>query len=864
MTPADHPLLLDLGAVAEAGRELVGGKAQSLGVLTAAGFSVPGGFVLTTCALDQFLAAPALTARVAEVTRALANGAGEPDEAMLAAVRADVLAAPLPATLADALHAAYTARFPGAAAVAVRSSGTREDLEGASFAGQYETFLNVRGAAELERAVKQCWASLWQPRVLAYARHRGGGADGLSMSVVVQELVAADVAGVLFTVNPLTGDESEALIEAVPGLGEALVSGKVNVDRYVVDVARGATLRREIGAKETKIVAAVQGTEEVALAGSETEAPTLDEAQLRALTELGAAIQEHYGRPMDIEWVYAGGRLSVVQARPITQLNFAPELGEWTTADFRDGGVSAGVCSPFMYSLYELAMSHSMPDYFKDLRLVPRDHDTAWIRMFFARPYWSMGEVKRALERIPGYREDSFHADLGIGADPEHPGKTTPTTVGGVVRALPTLFALLRSYKERLAINRAYVAGFAERKRPFDLTANELRGLDAATFEERIEQLITSFYLDTESTYFFTIYNTSNSKLDFSSAFAKVNQACGGGLGELDLVSGLTNLSHLRPMKDMHRVLTELRAAGRSVDDIVVRDFAQRWGHHGRKELDIRVPRWADDLGFVRDMLERALAAFDPASDPDAHERAQRARFETARAQVVRGLRWRPFLRRSFAKKLERMRTYAWWREEMRDYSSYLYHLVRAWTLESARRLVAAGVLAEVEDIWALPFQDALAAGRGTLSAAEVRARVRAGQRLLRSFRNFANPNEIRSHGASRTPASVASGNALRGTGCSPGRVTARARVVRTLEEAAAIEAGEVLVTLFTDPGWTPLFARIAAVVTETGGVLSHAAVISREYGIPAVLAVAGATRAIRDGDTVTIDGAAGTVDLVR
>ncbi len=861
-TPADaRALVLPLEAIGDAELAMVGGKAHSLGVLAEGGFPVPRGVVLTTRALELYLVATPLGEESMALNHTLA--AGElPDGEALAGFRQRLVAGALPAEVSTALARAYAA-LGDDIAVAVRSSGTREDLEGASFAGQYETFLNVRGLAAVEEAVKKCWASLWEPRVLTYALERGGGASELQMAVVVEELVDADVAGVLFTINPLTGLEREVLIEAVFGLGEALVSGKVNADRYIVDIHSGTLLREEINEKQLKIAVADDGTVEIALEPDAAQARTLEAAQLRELADTAGAIQEHYGRPMDVEWTYRGGELAIVQARPVTQFAFSADIGEWTTADFRDGGVSSSVCSPFMFSLYEVAFNNSLPRYLKMLRLIPRDFDSSWCRMFFARPYWSMGYVKRALAKIPGYDEDSFEADLGIDPDPSHTGKKTAVSVSGVIGALPTLFALKYGFRQRLARNREFARTFAEQKEPYDIDNAALQALERNKFVRTFEHVITSFYLHIETSYFTTIYNTTNAKLELKPAFDKAKAACGGNLDELKLVGGLTNLSHIRPLKDMQRTLQRLHRNGKPLDDETVRDFATRWRHNSRKVLDIRVPRWVDDLGFVRSVLERALADFTEESDPTRSELAQLAEYDAERARAECALRWKPIARYSFLNKLKLVRRYAWWREEMRDYSSYAYYVVRNWSLEAGRRLVDEGVFDAPDDVWHLKFQEVIEILNGRVSAAEARKQVSKGRWLMRSFRNFDNPNEIGArYDYDDREDAIPTGKILEGTGCSSGRVTARARVVGNLEEMDCVERGDILVTHFTDPGWTPLFARIAGVVTETGGVLSHAAVISREYGIPAVLAVKGATRAIADGSTITVDGSRGVVEL--
>jgi phosphohistidine swiveling domain-containing protein len=841
---------------------LVGGKAASLGTLCEAGFRVPPGLALSTRAFREHLEAAGLTLELQRIQRELASGEPPPYAHQLKQLREELISTPLSEALQAELRAQLTEFQLLEVPLAVRSSGTQEDLEGASFAGQYQTLLNVRGFDAVTAAVRQCWASLFESRVLEYLRHRGAVKAELSMGVVVQQLVPSELSGVLFTLNPLTGREGEAVVEAVFGLGESLVGGKVNGDRFVL--RDGQVVTEEISHQAMEVISLPQGgTEELPLGEAQGSRRTLTVAQLVELSELAAAIQEDAGRPMDVEWAYAGGQLFVLQSRPITKLHFQIE-GEWTTADFKDGGVSSDVCSPFMWSLYELSLERSFSEYFTEIKLLKkRAPPVKWGRMFFARPYWNMGQVKELLLALPGFNERSFDTDLGVEVDYEGPGRTTGISFGGLLSALPVLFALEKSYKERLESAQRWVAAFARAKEPYELTPEALSALSPSHFAGLYRALIYGLYYETESRYFCTIYNTSNSKLDFKVQFEKANAAVGGDLDYLKLVGGLKNLSHLRPMIDLHKRLLGLHRAGGKLDDRMVASFARSWRHHSRKELDIRVPRWDEDHPHVRAMLEGALASFRPDDDPEGRESSQHAEYLAERERAIRALG--PIARRSFAKKLDRVRAYAWWREELRDHSSYAYYLVRRWTLEAAFRLAKSKAIADADDIWYLPFQEVCAALAAELPAPALRQSAAAGRRMVRSFRHFKNPNEVggRYRFDSAGAAPVSDG-ALRGTACSPGRVEGRARVVTSLEDTHRLEKGDILVTPFTDPGWTPVFPRIAAVVTETGGLLSHAAVISREYGIPAVLAVKGATQVIRDGDQISVDGSQGAVEVLR
>ena len=473
--------------------------------------------------------------------------------------------------------------------------------------------------------------------------------------------------------------------------------------------------------------------------------------------------------------------------------------------------------------------------------------------------------VKELLARLPGFDEQSFEVDLGIPASEAAAGRRTPLSVRGVARALPVLLRLRRAYRRQLAADRRYVRRFSERKAAYDREPEELERLELPAFRDRYRELIADFYFETETSYFYTIYNASNAKLDFKAPFEAANRASGGSLDYLKLVGGLLDLSHLRPAQDLHARLARLRAEASDPDEATVRDFARRWKHQGRKVLDIRTPRWSEDLDLVREMIARAHAGWREESEPERRAREQHASYRAERARALHALRWRPLLRARFAAGLARLRAYAWWREEMRDHSTYAYYLVRLWTLEAARRLVAAGSIESADDVWCLTHQDVLAALEARLAAHSARERVRAARELLDSFRSFANPGEIgERHRDAARAALPDSAAVLRGRACSPGCGEGPARVARNLEEARGIQPGEVLVAIYTDPGWTPYFGSLAAVVTETGGLLSHAAVIAREYGLPAVLNVLDATCLVTSGDHLVVDGNQGTVAIVR
>ena len=653
--------------------------------------------------------------------------------------------------------------------VAVRSSASAEDGTNVSFAGQFRSYLNLHTLDEIEAAVRGCLDSVHTPAVADYCRRSGIDPRSLRMTPVVQRMIQPELAGVAFTVNPATGVE-EVVIEACAGLADELLAGTASA----------------LPASHPLLVRYRPEIERVA-----------------------REIHRHFGAPQDIEFAIEAGELFILQARPVTRINFAPGTGEWTNADFRDGGVSSGVCTPLMWSLYDFIWESALKDFLRDVRLYDGDFQAG--RMFFGRPYWNLGAVKRCLARLPGFVEREFDRDLSVAVTYEGEGIHTPVTVRGVWRALPTLLAVPGIWRRQERFDRAFLAGGAEAR----LRAHAELPHD---LEAGFRRLILEDYRVTETQYFRTIFCASLAKLAFLESFPDADYPA--------LVAALPPMRHLEPT----RMMREMAARGETDIGPLQRAFP----HRSRRELDLSAPRWDEDPEWVAAML-REQRAQPTGNDP-------RPAYERARAAALTALPWHR--RRSFARKLDRLRTFLWLREEMRDVSSRMYHLIRRYVLALAARRGLG------DDAFFHTFEELLA---------DDRSRVAERRETFESFRNFRAPNEIGSRFAFD---SIPASGALRGIGASRGRVKGVARVARTIEEAMGIERGAILVCPFTDPGWTPVLDRVAAVVTETGGLLSHAAVICREYGIPAVLGVPGATTRIPDGATVVVHGGLGSVEI--
>ena len=745
-------------------------------------------------------------------------------------------------------HIARLGGYP----VAVRSSGELEDLDGMSFAGQYETFLDVSSLPELIARARDCRRSAASPRVRAYLEKHGLSPDAARVSILVQRMIDARVAGVAFSIDPTTGKEEEALVECCDGLGDKLVSGQVRPTRYRLAFRDGSILTEEPGDDGARL--------------SQHEARELTAALLR--------IQALFGTPQDVEWaIDQAGTLWILQARPITSVAFRTDVEELTNADFKDGGISARVCTPVMFSLYENAMQVSMQRYFEDLRLIPRTRGERWIHMYYGRGYWNASAVKRALARVPGFDEEKFDQDLGIQKQYGEAGPLrVPTALRTILPALPVVVALERSYRRQLALVRRFAPEFAARHGVWQARIARFATTPSSEVCIDLVRVLHDFHAWTERAYFTTIYNNANAQSDMKSFVAKMDAATGRPTSLITLMGGLADVRHMDMQRGIVVLVRIARAEGlaSAAFAAALAAFLREHGFHSDAELDLTVPRWTEVPGRMRDMVAAIVASGVDPADPDTTERAQQAAFATELAEIRRvlrpiGLRLR--FARGFAAHVARVRTYLKAREEMRIYSTQCYAVVRAYLVEAGRRLAAAQRIDRDDDLFMLSIDQIRDLVEGRLDNAAARAEIAFRRAMYDGYRAFAAPNELGASVEQRARASyvkeIDGKRVLAGLGCSPKQVEGTVRVVASLDEIHLIRKGDVLVTRTTDPGWTPVLGLVAGVITEVGGMLSHAAVIGREYGIPAVLNLHGATSLLRTGMRVRVDGATGVVEIL-
>jgi phosphohistidine swiveling domain-containing protein len=865
--------VLGFDEVREGDTHLVGGKGLRLAEMAQAGLPVLPGFCVTTAAYRAFLTYNGLEVVVS---------AG--DET---AVRNHIATADLPPDVASAIREAHeTLQDP----VAVRSSATAEDSQDASFAGQYDTFLNVAGSEAVLEKVRACWAGLWSERALAYMREQGLDPFQADMGVVVQRQGRAQAAGVLFTLNPLTGREEEMVVEAAWGLGEAVVSGRVTPDHYVVNAEDRQVLTRDIANQSIILVTDDDGgVREEPLPSSQRDQPVLSDEQLSELTELGYRVQALYGYPQDIEWALVDGVFVLLQTRPLTSFSFDPALGQWTSGNYRE--VLPGFASPLAMSLsLEHDYGRALSELFRDIKMGEAPPGTVWGKPFFGRAYWNVGVAKQFAALVPGYKERVLDQTMGVEPTYEGDGLTTPWSPYTILRALPILFALNDRFKNEWRDGRAYRDRFLSEIEP------ALNEVDPASSSDRelanYCHLMAELHWEANGAAIRVSTLSTQAQDDFVPMVHRLNvtlppdQQIAAG----NLITGLSDVRTAQPtleLWELARLALEDSQVATAVtqsdpDGIPVRlqvteagrafwkrvqGYLARYHYMAPIDEDLSEPRWDEDPSFVLSTLQ-AYALADESMDPTRRLEAQRQvrRRTERRVLEILSRSWRrlwPFGRRSFIKQLRLVRRYVWWREETRVIASRAFYQCRRFYKELGHRWAARGILDEPDHIFCLRWPPIRAVLDGEAPAAGLRDWVASYLRLKTCYRNFEPPSVI-GVGASIRKLNVRPGQRVfEGVPCSSGRVQGIARVVKNLEEARALQRGEILVARYTNPGWTPLFNLAGGIVIEEGGLLSHGAVVAREYGIPAVLRIEGATKIFHTGQPLRIDGSAGTVEIL-
>ena len=855
-----------------------GGKGANLGEMINAGFPVPAGFVLTTAAYDAFVEAHNLQEEIVAQARAVSAEEPQSSQAASEAIRPLFLNNTFPQQIAKDLVSAW--QQLGATAVAVRSSATAEDLPNASFAGQQDTFLNIRGEAALLDTVKQCWASLWTARAIAYRQRQGIDPASVSLAVVVQVLVAAEASGILFTADPTTGERDHVLINAGWGLGEAIVAGLVMPDTAVVDKTNWQIVSHEVNKKTTMTVRTETGTAETAVPVEQQNEQVLGEETAVALAKLGAQIETHYGTPVDIEWVVTDGKIQILQARPITSLPPAPlknvtweppapntiwmrrqiveHMPEPLSPLFEDlylrqgidksigtlietmaemGGAElnweemlphgfAGTINGYAYTTGSFNMSG------ENLKAILKIY--ANISKFFKLPGFNWEGVA-----LPTYQASIAHwgsLNLAQATDEEllrGIGELATADSAywwgsalnlGLSRILDPVFGwLLRSPFIRYAL-----------PEPRPVAASFLRGFDSKALDAQADMEALADL----------IRNSAEMREIVVNADAKL------------MIKALSGHPGVEPLLEG------------------IQQFLDTYGHQ-IYNLDFVDPTQSEDPTPI--LLSLKALVKNP---PDQDVRQRQAKMAEGREALVVTTRQalNPFSRKLFDLLWGWTKQYAPYRENVMFFMGAAWPTLRKLARELGQRLNDSGSIAQPTDIYYLNSADITAAieARATGQSIPNYAPLVQERRTLREARKLLTPlPTVPERGEMKfgpftlsmfnpTPHdAVNEGPILEGYAVSTGRVVAPASVIRSAAEFDQMQPGTILVCTTTTPAWTPLFSQAVGLVTDVGGALAHGSIVAREYDIPAVMGTGIATERIQSGMMLAIDGDKGTVTLL-
>lgn len=852
--------------------ELVGGKGASLAKLMDAWLPVPEGFHITTHAYRRFVVENDLTALIQSVPGKIDPEKPSTLEDAAREIHQAFMSAAIPEDVASAIVGAYGDLSGRDPAVAVRSSATAEDLPEASFAGQQESFLNVSGADRVLEATRQCWSSLWTARAIAYRRRQGIKTEGIALAVVVQELVPAEVAGILFTANPRDGNRDQVQISASWGLGDAVVGGRVTPDDYTVDKETMTVVRREVAGKEIMTVRVDGATEDQPVPENLRDVPVLENADLEELTRLGIQIEELFGKPMDVEWALADGVFSILQARPITGLPeiYVPRPEAWELPDPKGRYMRASIIDLMPDPLSPLFATMGVPIYNESIlqmmvditgsrkENLPADvihtiQDYAYMRVnFSAREWWAM-VVKMGPKLINLIRSGPDH--FRHVALPEYETKvdeleSRTVAVLSAQELWNDAHALTAAAMDHLSILQVDTLGAAAGS----------EGLFTAIYERLYQKEedppARAFVMGYDS----TPVRSEKSLYDLAQ-WARVH----ADLSEFLLKSETGEISKsIGP----HDVPAEVSADvwRKWLDGLQA--HLEKFGHL-LYDLDFEQPVPREDPTPELETMKMYMRG----DGADPHERQERleARRLAATEQLLeraRGIRgWAVRKALGWAQSVGEVR------EDSIASIGLAYPRLRENLKEIGRRIASSGGIDHANDIF-------------WLTAEEVEAQmasVEAGESLepmtkVIEERRKRRQAEMKIMPPTQLPPSDtymgipigvfvpgeggAEAGRLKGVGASSGSVTGTAYVLHGPEDFDQMKPGGILVAKLTTPAWTPLFAMAGGVVTDIGGPLSHGSIVAREYGIPAVLGTGAATRLIESGQQITVDGDSGYVLL--
>ncbi|MES2629212.1 MAG: rifamycin-inactivating phosphotransferase [Bacteroidota bacterium] len=862
------PFILDLKHTSKSNLPFVGGKGANLGeLMQVESIRVPDGFCVTTQAFEHTLDhIPGIRESIGELAAVKPTDRSRIAE-LTAKIRTAITTAVIPQEIAGQITDRLSV-FDENTDFAIRSSATAEDLPTASFAGQQDSYLNIIGTASVLAHISKCQASLFTERAVIYRMQNGFDHHAVNLSVIVQQMVFPEISGVLFTADPVSGNRNSTMIEASFGLGEALVAGLVDVDQFTVRA--GHITDKKIAAKKLAILPALAGgTEHREVAVSRRHDPSLTDTQILQLDQLGRTIATHFGSPQDVEWCLADDVFYVVQSRPITTLFPVPEVNDSENHVY----VSVGHQQMMTDAMTPMGLS-----FFLMITRAPMR--TAGGRLFvdISKQLSSTTGRKAVIEGLgksdPLIKDALLHLFEHSDFIPIAAETDTPTTAFPSTPPIPSppdpaiVTELIEAQYQSLARLKEEISKFSGTAL-LDFIAEDLGELKKLLFDPRnmaaiLAGMNAAFWLNEKMAEWLGEKNVA----DVLSQSAEHNITAQMGLDLMDVADTVRPypdlIHHLSTTTndDFREGLTRFEGGQEVLD--AVNAYLHKYGMRCAGEIDISRTRWSEKPAILLPLILTNLNTFET-------DEADR-KFENGRLQALQ--KKQELLDRLLSlpdgkekaretnEMIDTLRAFSGYREFPKYGIVSRYLIYKEALLKEAGQLVASGIIPEENDLWFLSFEELKAVIRTQKADG---ALVRKRKEDFRIFRKLTPPRVLTSEGESIQGNYKRAGlpvGALAGLAVSSGTVEGRARVILNIEDAR-IEPGDILVTTFTDPSWTPLFVAVKALVTEVGGLMTHGAVIAREYGLPAVVGVENATRRIKDGDRIRVNGTEGYVELL-
>ena len=851
-------------------RMLVGGKGANLGELAKlAGIHVPDGFCITTQAFQRIMGeTAAITEYLDQLARLKVAERGKIAE-LSAALRQAIAAIAIPQAIEEEISR-HLSRLGEKNAYAVRSSATAEDLPTASFAGQQDTYLNVIGKAAILTHISKCWASLFTERAVIYRLQNGFDHRKVHLAVVVQQMVFPQAAGILFTADPVTSNRKVLSIDASFGLGEALVAGLVNADNY--KVRNGELVDKQIATKQLAIYGVkAGGTTTEAIAPAQQQRQALTDAQILQLAEMGRTIEAHFGAPQDIEWCLADETFYIVQSRPITTLYPIPAASDGENHLYLSVGhqqMMTDPIKPLGLSFFLLTTRAPMRTAGGRLFVDVTQHlATAVGRAMLLQ---GMGQhdplMKDALQTI--IERDDFIKT----ATNDQPGQSPK---GGPPPAQPPIANDPTIVTDLIQQSQASIAALKQR-------IQSKAGADLLAFiREDIQQLRQILFDPQSSAVFMAAINASawiNEKMhewlgeknaaDVLSQSVPHNITSAMGLALLDVADAIRPhaavIEYLQQAKADDFLDGLVKVEGGQAAQDAIEAFLDQYGMRGAGEIDITRSRWREQPTTLLPLILSNIKSFAPGESQRRFAQGQQEALAKAQDLLER-LRQLPEGEQKAEEtkhNIDLIRNFIGYREYPKYAMVSRYFVYKQALLKEAERLVQAGVLQETVDIYYLTFEELDEVVRTQQLDRQLISRRK---EEYQTYEKLTPPRVITSDGEIVRGAykreNLPTG-ALVGLAVSAGVIEGRARVIFNMAEAELAE-GDILVTRFTDPSWTPLFVAIKGLVTEVGGLMTHGAVIAREYGLPAVVGVENATTRIKEGQRIRVHGTEGYVEIL-